>query len=61
MKRNYPSSVRARLLKQTYSTGENFQWLLIRYVIERFLYRLSKSEYKDRFILKGGTLFTLWL
>ncbi|MBO7160040.1 MAG: nucleotidyl transferase AbiEii/AbiGii toxin family protein, partial [Paludibacteraceae bacterium] len=30
--------------------------LLKRYLQERFLYRLSKSAYKDNFILKGGLL-----
>ncbi len=27
---------------------------------ERFLYRLGASDYRDRFVLKGATLFTLW-
>lgn len=30
--------------------------LLTRYVLERFLYRLSISEFRDRFVLKGGML-----
>lgn len=31
------------------------------YVMERFLERLSKSEHRDRFILKGGyLLYTMW-
>lgn len=28
--------------------------------MERFLYRLSKSPYADRFILKGGLLLKAW-
>ncbi len=32
------------------------QILMRIYMMERFLERLSLSEYKDRFILKGGTL-----
>jgi len=32
------------------------QVLLQNYMFERFLERLSLSEYKDKFILKGGTL-----
>ncbi|MBI3049220.1 MAG: nucleotidyl transferase AbiEii/AbiGii toxin family protein [Acidobacteria bacterium] len=31
-----------------------------RYAVERFLYRLGKSRYRDRFILKGAALFALW-
>jgi hypothetical protein len=30
--------------------------LLVLYVLERFLYRLSISEFRDRFVLKGGML-----
>jgi hypothetical protein len=31
-----------------------------RYAIERFLYRLGGSIYRDKFAIKGATLFTLW-
>ena len=34
--------------------------MLGRYAIERFLYRLGRSLYRDKFTLKGATLFTLW-
>ena len=37
-----------------------FQFLLWRYVVERFLFRLSHSPYRDRFVLKGAMLFALW-
>jgi hypothetical protein len=36
------------------------QLVLTRYAIERLLYRLSVSPPRDRFILKGAILFTLW-
>ena len=36
--------------------GRPTQELLITYVLERFLYRLSESIYRDRLILKGGML-----
>lgn len=39
---------------------EDFQSLLTRYAIERLLYRLSRSRYREEFILKGATLFALW-
>ena len=41
--------------------GEDFNRLLVRYALERFLYRLSQSEHQDKFVLKGAMLFTLWL
>jgi len=34
----------------------DFQLILVRYFHERFLYRLSISEYKHKFLLKGGNL-----
>lgn len=41
--------------------GEDFNRMLVRYALERFLYRLSQSEHQDKFVLKGAMLFTLWL
>ena len=35
---------------------EDFQRVLIRYASERLLYRLSRSEHRDSFILKGAAL-----
>ncbi len=34
--------------------------MLVRYGIERLLYRLSRSDEKDRFVLKGAALFYVW-
>ncbi len=34
--------------------------MLVRYALERLLYRLSISEHADDFILKGAMLFALW-
>ncbi len=58
--KNVAASVRARLLARSRETGEDFQFLLWRYVVERFLFRLSHSPYRDRFVLKGAMLFALW-
>ncbi|MBZ9605819.1 nucleotidyl transferase AbiEii/AbiGii toxin family protein [Phyllobacterium chamaecytisi] len=33
---------------------------MTRYAIERVLYRLSVSPYRDHFVLKGAMLFSLW-
>ena len=45
-----------KLLHQAPKNNLDFNTLLKRYLQERFLYRLSKSAYKDHFILKGGLL-----
>lgn len=41
------------------ATGRGTQELLELYVHERFLARLARSSYKDRFVLKGGMLLTV--
>lgn len=59
-KGNPAASIRARLQRIAQDSGEDFQRVLGRYGIERFLYRLGQSDYRERFALKGATLFTLW-
>ena len=58
--RNLPASVRQRLLNQAHSQNRPFQELLQYYCMERFLYRLSHSQYSSQFILKGALLLTAW-
>lgn len=58
--RNLAASVKERLLKKARSQREEFQGILTRYALERFLYRISSSLYRDIFILKGATLFSVW-
>ena len=58
--KNMATSVRQRLLNQARSEKQDFQRLLVRYAIERFLFRLSRSEYASQFVLKGAMLFVLW-
>lgn len=58
--KNVAISVRDRLVARARSRRENAQLLMTRYVIERLLYRLSRSPHRDRFILKGAMLFSLW-
>lgn len=41
--------------KERRGTQELFEF----YLLERFLYRLSISRYRDRFVLKGGLLLTV--
>ena len=53
---NSGKSVRTRLLNNARENGLNYQLLLIRYIQERFLYRLSLSNLRNHFVLKGGAL-----
>jgi hypothetical protein len=54
------ASVHDRLLTQARASSSDFNLILTRYSLERFLYRLSISPYKDNFLLKGALLFALW-
>ncbi len=38
----------------------DYNLLLTRYALERMLYRLSISDQRDQFLLKGALLFDLW-
>ena len=58
--RNMAASVKHRLMELARKQGEDFQLVLTRYVIERLLYRLSRSEHAGQFVLKGAMLFRLW-
>jgi hypothetical protein len=50
----------ASVLNRSRSTGENYNLLLSRFVIERLLFRLSVSPHAGNFVLKGALLFALW-
>lgn len=54
------ASVRQRLLNQAKETGRPFDELLQYYSMERFLYRLAQSDYRDKFVLKGALMFIVW-
>jgi nucleotidyltransferase AbiEii toxin of type IV toxin-antitoxin system len=58
--RNVAGSHRAKLLALARNRGEDFQFLLGRWVVERFLYPLANSAEKDRFVLKRAMLFLAW-
>lgn len=49
-------SVKGRLLNLAQEKGVRYQQLLTRYFQERLLYRLSRSLYRENFVLKGGAL-----
>ena len=59
-KRDMGASVRARLLNLSRERNQPFDLLLTRYALERLLYRLSLTPYRDRFVLKGAMLMASW-
>jgi len=58
--KNLAASVRQRLLNVAKQRGDEFDLILARYALERFLYRLSVSSHGERFLLKGALLFAVW-
>ena len=60
MNKDLAASVRARLLNVAKAQGADFNQVLVRFALERILYRLSQSAHADHFLLKGALLFTLW-
>ncbi|MCJ7434564.1 MAG: nucleotidyl transferase AbiEii/AbiGii toxin family protein [Anaerolineales bacterium] len=58
--KNIAVSIHARLKNESELQGRPFTEMLQYYGMERFLYRLSKSQYVDKFVLKGGLLLYSW-
>ena len=56
-----PASVQARLQNHAREIGLEYNRVLERYALERYLYRLSKSKHAERFVLKGALLMLIWL
>lgn len=55
-KKNIVASALARLRNTAKSSGAPFQQILQQYAIERFLYRISRSEHAQTVVLKGALL-----
>jgi len=60
MAHDLAASVRTRLLNIAKAEQTDFNSVLVRYALERFLYRLGQSAHADHFVLKGAMLFNLW-
>ncbi|MEQ1928968.1 MAG: nucleotidyl transferase AbiEii/AbiGii toxin family protein [Parvularculaceae bacterium] len=58
---NLAASLFARLRVLARDRNVDMQFVLRRYAIERLLARLEASPHRDRFVLKGAMLFTVWL
>lgn len=57
---NSAAPIRQRLLNIAREQKIEFQLILTRFALERFLYRLSQSKYSNDFVLKGAMLFQVW-
>lgn len=58
--RNLAASVANRLRERSRQLGEDHQYVLMRYGVERLMYRLSQSRYAEDFIVKGAMMFLVW-
>ncbi|MBL4818879.1 MAG: nucleotidyl transferase AbiEii/AbiGii toxin family protein [Deltaproteobacteria bacterium] len=58
-KRNIEESVRQRLNNLAKTSGREHQDLILSYLMERFLYRLSQTRHKSTFVLKGALMLRL--
>lgn len=53
MSSGLPRSIQTRLVRHAHALDQDPNLVLSRYATERLLYRLSRSEHADRFVLKG--------
>lgn len=60
LERGRADSIRRRISNELRLRGEDPAVGLQRYAVERFLFRLGQSRHRERFILKGATLFAIW-
>ncbi len=60
MSKDLAASVRSRLLNLAKADKTDFNQVLVRYALERLLYRLSQSQHAGNFVLKGALLFAIW-
>ena len=58
--KNMAASVRQRLMNISKATNRRFIDVLQHYALERWLFRLSQSNYCDQCFLKGALLFVVW-
>ena len=58
--KNVPASIRQKLLNLAHERNQDFGLVLTKYALERILFRISKSQFRDVFVLKGALLFELW-
>lgn len=60
MIQNVAASVRQRLLNHARAGGHPFNEVLQYFCLERFLYRMGRSPFRDRLVLKGALMLAAW-
>ena len=58
--KNVPASIRQKLLDLARERNQDFGLVLTKYALERILFRIGNSQYRDIFVLKGALLFEVW-
>jgi hypothetical protein len=54
--KDHSASIRQRLLNHARAHGDDYQRIMTRYAIERLLFRISRTEARDLYTLKGAML-----
>jgi hypothetical protein len=58
--KNVAASVHQRLRNHARLSGDDPQYVLMRYGLERLMYRLSQSRHAHLFTVKGALMFLVW-
>ena len=58
--KNVPASIRQKLLDLARERNQDFGLVLTKYALERILFRIGNSPFRDVFVLKGALLFEVW-
>ena len=60
MTKDVAASIHQRLLNYARAQGRPFNEALQYFALGRFLYRLGRSSYRDKFVLKGALMLSAW-
>ena len=58
--RNLAASIRQQLRERAIADRRPFEEVLTYYAMERFLFRLSTTKHRERFVLKGALMLRIW-
>jgi len=58
--KNVAASIHQRLLNHARANDRPFNEVLQYFALERFLYRLGRSPFRQQFVLKGALMLTAW-
>lgn len=60
MSKQTPIEIRRRLKARADALGLDFQQAVLYYAMERFLFRLSRTRWSDRLVVKGAVMLRVW-